>query len=398
MTADNNSSDAPLSSREHAGLWWPGAILCVGLYGFVIALTGFKGAWKHAFSTDASGQFVQQLLDVSLATPLTALLSGIVITSLIQSSSATIALVVATVAAGVITIEDSVFVLMGANIGTTVTNTIVGLARAHKRVEFERLLPAILVDDVFKVLNVTLFFLIENLTGVLQWLSVEFVDYLSHLRAFETLFLGFPDLIDIVTEPVTELFGGWLAGTAWTIGWQAFAMGVLYFALLIGSLSLMGEALHIFLHDRSRDMISRVFDGKWSSLGIGFIVCWLLQSSSVAVSLILPLVGHAALTLPMVYHYSIGAALATTCDAGQILSYLKFGPIGLTAGMVHILLNLIGAVLFVFVPGLNRLPILVTNSLSRAILRYRHAPMLLVSYVLVVFFGLPGLLIVLIGI
>ena len=172
-------------------------------------------------------------------------------------------------------------------------------------------------------------------------------------------------------------------------GWHAFACGALFFVMLMVALSLMGEALQIFLHDRSRAMVSRVFGGPWKALSIGFVLCWLLQSSSVTVSLILPLVSHAALTLPTVYYYSIGAALATTCDAGQLLGYLKFGQVGLTAGLVHILLNVFGAVLFVFVPGVNRIPLVATEALAGLMCRYRHAPAVLAIYVGAVFFGVP---------
>ena len=372
--------------------------LLLGVYCFVTALTGFKEAWKLAFSAESSGSVVQSILDASLATPLTGLMSGIIITSLIQSSSATIALIVATVAAGVISIEDSVYILMGANIGTTITNSIVGLARAHKREEFERLVPSIIVDDVFKVLNVALFFTIEVFTGLLHNLSLNLVDYLAQLKALDAVLVSFPDFIDVITEPATAAWIDLLRSQFSEIGALSFATGLSFFLLLIFALSIMGEALQLYLHDQSRAMINKIFGGKWISFGIGFGVCWLLQSSSVAVSLILPLVGHAALSLQMVYHYSIGAALATTCDAGQLLSYLKFGPVGLTAGMVHILLNVFGSILFIFVPGINRVPIFCTEKLTQFITRYKHAPTLLVllrfaSY----FFALPLALIMLVN-
>ena len=373
------------------------SLLLVGLYGFVLSLTGFKEAWALAFSVESSGDFVQGILDASLATPFTSLLSGIIITSLVQSSSATIALVVATVAAGAVSVADSVFVLMGANIGTTVTNTIVGLAHGHKREEFDRLVPAILVDDVFKVFNVAIFFSIESLTGVLHNLSVSIVDYLSHVGVIGGFLEGFPDLIDVVTEPTTAFLISLVAMLPVGIGWQSFLVGLGFFLLLILSLSLMGEALEIFLHDRSRKMVASVFGGKLQAFAIGFGICWLLQSSSVAVSLILPLVGQLAVTLPTVYHYSIGAALATTCDPGQLLSYLKFGPIGLSAGMVHILLNVFGALLFLMIPGLNRLPILLAEWLSDRICRYQHAPLWLTAYVGVLFFGMPLAVISMVG-
>lgn len=376
----------------------PALLLAIGLFGFILSLTGFKDAWALAFSTEASGSAVQAILDASFSTPATALLSGIVITSLIQSSSATIAIVVATVGAGVISVEQSVFILMGANIGTTITNTIVGLALSHQPDEFRRMAPSILVDDVYKILNVTLFFVIENATGLLHKLSVGFVAFLETSTAVSSALEGFPDLIDLITEPIVVGLVSAISLLPLSIGIHALLLGFLFFVMLVLSLSLMGETLEHYLHDRSREMLNRVFCGKYASFGIGFALCWLLQSSSVTVSLILPLVAQNAIMLPAVYYYSIGAALATTCDAGQIISYLKFGPLGLTAGMVHILLNIFGAVLFLTVPGLRSLPIAIAEHLGGMMCRYRHAPLLLVGYVGLLFFGIPLLVIFVSGI
>ena len=264
-------------------------LLIAGLYGFIVALTGFKEACELAFSVDASSDLVQSLLDASLSTPYSALLSGIVITSLIQSSSATIAIVIATVASGAISTEDSVFIIMGANIGTTITNTLVGLAQGHQPEQFKRMAPAILVDDVYKILVVALFFLIENLTGLLHWLSVTLVGVIER-NAFAGGFLnGFPDVIDIVTAPVTARLIQLVGLLPISNGYHALVSGLGFFALL----------------------------GKPVAFGLGFALCWMLQSSSVTISLILPLVAQSAIALPTVYYYSIGAALATTCDAGQ---------------------------------------------------------------------------------
>lgn len=368
-------------------------LLLAGLYGFVLALTGFKDAWALAFSVESSSSVVQSILDASLSSPYTALLSGIVITSLIQSSSATIAIVVATVGSGVITIEDSVFIMMGANIGTTITNTIVGLAHSHQPEEFRRMTPSILVDDIYKVLNVSLFFVVEITTGLLHTLSVALVGFLETSTPLGAVLDSFPDLIDLITEPVVMASIGIVTGLTSAVGLQALLTGALFFLLLILSLGLMGEALEHYLHDRSRELLDRIFGGKYLSFGIGFIVCWLLQSSSVTVSLILPLVAQSAVTLPTVYYYSIGAALATTCDAGQIISYLKFGPIGLTAGMVHILLNIFGALLFLTVPGLRQLPILIAEHIGTLMGKSKHAPLILIGYVAALFFGLPLLVI-----
>ena len=65
--------------------------------------------------------------------------------------------------------------------------------------------------------------------------------------------------------------------------------------------------------------------------------------------------------------------------------------------MVHILLNIFGVLIFAFVPGVNRLPLLLSRGLSRVILRYQHAPLILVVYVAALFFGLHLAMIMLLG-
>jgi sodium-dependent phosphate cotransporter len=342
-------------------------LLLAGLYGFIVALTGFKEAWELAFSVDASSELVQSLLDASLSTPYSALLSGIVITSLIQSSSA--------------------------NIGTTITNTLVGLAQGHQPEQFKRMAPAILVDDVYKILVVALFFLIENLTGLLHWLSVTLVGVIER-NAFAGGFLnGFPDVIDIVTAPVTARLIQLVGLLPISNGYHALVSGLEFFALLVVALNAMGFALKDYLEERSRAIIRTALLGKPVAFGLGFALCWMLQSSSVTISLILPLVAQSAIALPTVYYYSIGAALATTCDAGQIISYLKFGALGLSAGLVHILLNVFGALLFLFVPGLKTLPLLIAEGLAEQMCRFRYPPLLLLGYVALLFFLFPMLVI-----
>ena len=56
------------------------------------------------------------------------LLSGILATSLLQSSSTTTSIIVGLVSGGALTIQGAIPMIMGANLGTSVTNTIVSLA------------------------------------------------------------------------------------------------------------------------------------------------------------------------------------------------------------------------------------------------------------------------------
>lgn len=75
----------------------------------------------------AAGDRLQSILDRFTTNPFMGVLAGIFITSLIQSSSGTTALTVALVSAGFMTLRQAIGVIMGANIGTTVTAFIIGI-------------------------------------------------------------------------------------------------------------------------------------------------------------------------------------------------------------------------------------------------------------------------------
>src|SRR6056297_226627 len=74
-----------------------------------------------------AGNKLKLFLEKSTNTPLKGILVGILLTALIQSSSATSALVVGLVRAGLMTLPQAVGVIFGANLGTTFTSVIISL-------------------------------------------------------------------------------------------------------------------------------------------------------------------------------------------------------------------------------------------------------------------------------
>lgn len=74
-----------------------------------------------------AGARLRTLLERLTANPLLGLLVGVTVTAAIQSSSATTVMVVGFLSAGLLRLEQAVYVIMGANIGTTITSLIIGL-------------------------------------------------------------------------------------------------------------------------------------------------------------------------------------------------------------------------------------------------------------------------------
>ena len=108
--------------------------------------------------------FAETLLNTT-SNPFVGLFIGILATSLVQSSSTTTSIIVGIVASGAITIGNAIPIIMGANIGTTVTNTLVSLGHITRREEFKRAVAGATVHDFFNLICVAIMFPLELATG-----------------------------------------------------------------------------------------------------------------------------------------------------------------------------------------------------------------------------------------
>ena len=93
--------------------------LAMFLYGIEVMGDGLK---------NSSGDALKRVLEKVTGNLITGVLTGTLVTAVIQSSTATIVLAVALIGAGVLTLKQAVSIVMGANIGTTITAWITNLA------------------------------------------------------------------------------------------------------------------------------------------------------------------------------------------------------------------------------------------------------------------------------
>ena len=97
-----------------------------------------------------------------------ALFIGIFATVLFQSSSTTTSLIVGMVSSGVVSLTASIPMIMGANIGTTVTNTLVSIGHIRRGNEFKRAFAASTVHDFFNLMAVIIMFPLEMSTHFIE--------------------------------------------------------------------------------------------------------------------------------------------------------------------------------------------------------------------------------------
>lgn len=107
--------------------------------------------------------------------PVAALMVGILSTVLLQSSSTTTSIIVSLVGAGGLDVQAAIYMVMGSNIGTSVTNTLVAMGQMGNGDELERAFAGATVHDMFNFLTCLILLPVEVVTGYLYALTKAMV-------------------------------------------------------------------------------------------------------------------------------------------------------------------------------------------------------------------------------
>lgn len=337
----------------------------------------------------------RDLLDAFFTTtenPFMALMVGILATTLVQSSSVTTVMVVGLVAApeNPLPVANAVPMIMGANIGTTVTNTVVSLAHMGRRDEFFRAFSVATCHDFFNFMTVAVLLPLEITTGYLRRAAVALASTFGGVSGV-TYENPLKNALKAGLEPLKSLAGALFEAEQ--------AQGVLL--VLISGLFIFGALLFLVRVMRAATQSSiEVFITRFLgrsalvSILLGAVLTVMVQSSSITTSLLVPLAGAGLLTLEQAFPVTIGANVGTTVTA--LLATLAVSGANAHAGveiaLVHLLFNLSGIALIYPVPFIRRLPLVAARSLARAAVESRKWALL---YVLGLFYGLPAILVVL---
>ena len=132
------------------------------LYIFLLSIT-LLGASFKLFGADLADAIFQ-----ATSNPIVGLMIGVLTTAIMQSSSATTTMIVGMVATGVLPFESAIAMVMGANIGTSVTNIIVSMGHISRGDEFKRAFGGSLLHDFFNVCSVAVLMPIELQFGIIS--------------------------------------------------------------------------------------------------------------------------------------------------------------------------------------------------------------------------------------
>ncbi|WP_067864511.1 Na/Pi symporter [Neptuniibacter marinus] len=373
---ENNQAVLPKQGEYHNYLQW---IMVSFLVYLLICAVGMIGSgFKMASAGHASELF-------SFASnPFAGLVVGIIATALIQSSSTVSSIIVGLVAGG-LPVELAVPMIMGANVGTSITNTIVSLGHVRAKEEFKRAFSAATVHDFFNLLSVLIFLPLEIAFGLLEkigsWLSSLFYGSGdSSIKSFNFVKTATAPVVNTVKD-VTHSFGDQLGGIALIL----IGIGLIFIAI-----TMVGKLLKKLMVGKAKDIMhTAIGRGPLSGIASGTLVTIFVQSSSTTTSLMVPLAGSGAFKLKDIYPFTLGANIGT-CVTAVLAATAVTGnaQAALQIAFIHLVYNILGVVLIYGLPLLRNIPVKCADALGGIAAENKLAAL---GYILGVFFVAPAL-------
>ena len=327
------------------------------LYVFLVGVKALETGIK-SFGAD----FTDSLFE-GVSNPIAGLFVGVLATVLVQSSSVSTATIVGLVGAGTLSVPLAVPMIMGANIGTTVTNTLASLGYLRRSSEFRKAFAGATMHDFFNLMAVAVLLPLELATKFLS----RSAEALAGLLGRSTT-VGFeaPDspIKAAVKAPVKLL-----ESVFESLGSGDTLMGIL---LLVSGLALIFLALAYITRNMKLVVAGRIErsmnavlakGGGIAAMAIGLVMTVSVQSSSITTSVLIPMIAAGVLTLSNAYPITLGANVGTTVTA-LLASLATERPEGLVIALTHTLFNLSGILIFYPIPQLRRIPLVLAQKLA----------------------------------
>ncbi len=348
--------------------------------------TAFKGFGKG---------FAEKLI-ATTSNPFVGLFVGILATSIMQSSSLTTSMLVGMVSSGIMTIPNAIPMVMGANIGTTVTNTIVALTSATRKQEFGKAFASAIVHDFFNILTMIILMPLHLITQSLFGKGILQISAEGLTNIFENIGgLRFASPIKVITEPIIRLLYDCVFPTILSPFGQSKGIGLTIFtsifalALLFLTLTYMSKTMKSAIMVKLENLLDAyLFKTALRSFILGMVITAIIQSSSITTSLVVPLAGIGILTLEQVFPYALGANIGTTITA--ILASLAIGSyVGITVAFSHLLYNTLGTIIWY---PFRIVPLTIAKKMAKLSEEHKNIALL---YVIITFYIIPGILVLL---
>ncbi len=373
--------NSPAESSKSTILPWLSVLFFVYILLVSIGMIGDGFKWAAGGAQAAADMFT------FASNPFTGLMIGLIATIMVQSSSTTTSIIVGLVAGG-LPVSIAIPMILGTNIGTSTTATLVSLANLGERKAFRRSFTAATAHGLFNVIAVFIFLPLEIMTGFLGKLSDSLIHHLS--SSAEHSLAGL-DFIKPAVKPLVKLFSELFTFLPGNTG--GIALVVAGLILTFVSISYLGKTLKKLMVGRAKQWLHRAIGhGPLTGISSGMVTTFLVQSSSTSTSLVIPLVGAGIFKAKEVYPFTLGANIGTTITALLAATTLS-GPtaiFGLQIALVHVLFNTLSVLLIYGNPLTRMIPFNLSRRFAHAASRDKR---IVFIYVATVFFVIPGLMI-----
>ena len=298
------------------------------LYFFVSAIVLIKS------SATIMGESLAERIVLLISDTTSTVFAGWISTALLHSSGAFDSIVVAFTSSGVLPISLAVATIIGAEMGTTVTPFLISVLEKMKgRGESEAAFNVTMSHVLYNLFTLALFYPVELFFGVftrIAWRGSSIFVRASWLNAV-------PDLLDVATPWVDPLLGV-------VPPWAGMVLGGLLLVLALGAVERYMTA--IFSMPRSWNLIRMTFSRPLRAFAAGFLFTVMVPSTTVMVSLLVPLASSGVIRAEYyILPYILGANVGTVFDV-MIAALATGDPVSLGVWLVHLTINLAGALIF----------------------------------------------------
>jgi sodium-dependent phosphate cotransporter len=294
----------------------------------------------------------------------------------VQSSSCTTSILVALCATGGLPVEMAIPAIIGANIGTTITNTLVSFGHITRKVEFGRAFGGSVVHDFFNILAAAIILPIEVVFHPLQQIASFMSDSFAGIGGLKVA-----SPVKIITAPVIKLIEEKLVFVP-DVGLFLVIIGLI---VLFVVLKVIVSCTRFFVVGIGERLISKyLFGGAVVSFILGLGLTSIVQSSSITTSLIIPLVGAGVLTIEKIFPYTLGSNIGTTVTA--IFASLAIGiPAGVTIAFVHLMFNVVGICIIYPFKLIRNIPIELSKRFGDFVIRGKKNTMFMIMFYIIGF-------------
>ncbi|XP_003377104.1 sodium-dependent phosphate transport protein 2B [Trichinella spiralis] len=392
-------------------------ILILGLlYFFVCSLDLLSKSF-----TLIGGRIIKDIFcnNTILQSALAKVMVGLLGTAVLQSSGVSTSIVVSMVASGAIDVKSAIPIIMGVNIGTSVTSTLISLVRTNNSNAFGKTFAAATVHDMFNLVTVLILLPVEMLSSnLLHYDYLFFLLFIIFIIKLNTTALEesiasqnssiannaelvkrncpLKEDLNLVSISESNHLFAYVQWSDTGIGTVLLVMSLMsVIGCLFGLVGLLNAIFRGSLAPSIRRVVNVKCPGCLSFLTgylvilFGAVMTALLQSSSAFISAMLPLVSIGILDLEKMYELTLGSNVGTTITAifAAFSQTGKKSSAAVQIALCHLFFNLSGIFLFYIVPFMRNLPIGMARKLGKTAVKYPWFPFWYLAFTFLIFPG-----------